>query len=429
MSQPTFDANVFNPSSGGTTFSWSHTVGNLTNGFIAAIIGGDIAGSVSSLKFAGTAMTKVAGTVAAGGPTDCELWYLLNPPTGLGTFNGTISGATSLETDTASISYGNVNQVTPILGSVIAAGTATSGSITRSLTGGGNSIFLGASAIDNAAGTTAIGSQLGTASNGGGNLLVANINTGTLRWTYGGLTSHFANVGIELNGVAAGTNLIQSSGTSALGLGSTSAVWGKNTTNGNLIVVGVTLTNVSVLGTVTSITDTQGNGYQKAISGTKNSSLVSVIDEEIWYGTNITGGAGSVTVNHTIDNCAMFAREYSGFNTLDATSSAIGSSSAPNTGTVNTNFANELLIVSTGDDNGTAQTYTAKGSFGDIVGTTTTLTGNSMEDALQSGTAAQTGTLGLGNSADWVSLFASFYQASQASSFSVGYKSLLGAGK
>lgn len=214
MSQPIIDVTGKGTSSG-TTFSWTHTVGGgLLNSIILASVGGDIAGSISSMTYAGTAMTKIAGTVAAGGPSDCEIWYLLKPPSGLGTFHGTIAGATSQETDAFSVSYQNVNQITPILGSVIAAGTATSGSITRALTGGGNSIFFGATSIDNTAGTTATGSQLGTESAGNGNLLVADLNTGTINWTYAGNTVNFANIGVELYGIAARTGYI-----SLLGVG------------------------------------------------------------------------------------------------------------------------------------------------------------------------------------------------------------------
>src|ERR1035437_10005500 len=98
----------------------------------------------------------------------------------------------------------------------------------------------------------------------------------------------------ENNGLILLTNyLIQSSGTSALGLGSTSTVWGANTTTGNLIVVGVALTNALTLGTVSSVIDSQGNSYSKALSKA-GTTLSDVLNTEIWYATNITGGAGSV---------------------------------------------------------------------------------------------------------------------------------------
>ena len=222
-------------------------------------------------------------------------------------------------------------------------------------------------------------------------------------------------------------SLIQSSGTAVLGLGSTSVVWGANTTTGNLIVVGVTLTNALTLGTVSSVTDSQGNSYTKALSKA-GTNLTDVLNTEIWYAANITGGAGSVSVNHTIDNAAMFAREYMGFNTLDVTSSALGSSTTPNSGTSSvTSQAAELLVVATGDDKGTSQTWAAVGLYGNMVGTATTLTGLSMEDQLLVATGAQTGTLTLGVAANWVSLLASFYNV-VAGSATMHYRTLLGVG-
>lgn len=203
--------------------------------------------------------------------------------------------------------------------------------------------------------------------------------------------------------------LVQSTGTASLGIGSTSAVWGSNTTVGNLVVVGVTLTNAAVLGTVTSITDSQSNIYTKALSGTR-SSLGDVINVELWYASNIIGGAGSTIVNHTVDACAIYAREYSGlFNYLDGTAANNGSSTTPNAGTVaSIQQANELIVIATGDDKGGAQTWTAAGGYGNMVGTATTITGISMEDITVNATGAQTGTLTLGAAANWESLCATF---------------------
>lgn len=413
----------------GSVLTWTHTVGAGNASIIFAYVfdgGTSTPPGAGSMKYAGTAMTLLKSGTQTGDPISAQWYYLLNPPVGLGTFHGTYSGTPSGgEYDALSVSYIGVNQVTPFAGSSISIGTnnSTGGSVTRAIQGA--DWWAGLIIYDNNTGVTAIGNQRGTAGNGA-MVLGGDSTGGTLRWTNPNTASNFVAIGAEL---VASAGLIQSSGTAVLGLGSTSAVWSQNTVNGNLVVVGVTLTNAATLGTVTSITDTQGNTYNKAVSGTKSSSLVSVIDEEIWYAANIVGGAGSVTVNHTIDNCGMYVREYNGWNTLDGTQSAIGSSATPNTGTVNTNFGTELLVVSTGDDKGVTQTWTAAGKYADMVGTATTLTGISMEDALQLGTAAQTGTLTLGATADWVALFASFSQASGTVSQLPGFLSLLGVGR
>lgn len=408
------------------TISWPHTLINNSNGIILAFFGGaSTPGTiVNPPTFAGSAMTKLINVTNANSTMAQEIWYLKNPPIGTGTFNGTWSNST-IGKRSISLAYTGINQSIPFAGSTTTSGTTGGSATLTDTTLGLNNWFVGAVIQNSGVGTTAIGNQRGTVTASSIEEMGADNTTGTLKWTWFGGQS--AAVGAELN---IASIPIQSSGTAALGLGSTSAVWGSNTTTGNLIVVGVTITNATTLGTVTSITDSQSNTYQKAISGTKSSALVSVIDEELWYAKNITGGAGSVTVNHSIDNAAVYVREYTGYSTLDATNSAIGSSSTPNTGTVNTNFSAELLVVSTGDDNvGGGQTWTAAGTYGDMVGTATTLTGVSMEDALQVGTVAQTGTLTLGNSSNWVSLFASFYQAAASGTVFPGYRSLLGVGQ
>lgn len=414
----------------GSVVSWPHTVGVGTNGILFAyFFNGGTAPPIGagSLKYAGTAMTLLASGTQTGDPFSGQMWYLSNPPAGLGTFNGTFnSNPSGGEYDCLSESYFGVNTTSPIVASAVSIGTSnsTGGSVTNT-TLSTPDWWAGFIAYDNNTGTVATGNFRGTA--GSGAMLVAADSTGgTLRWTNSNNTSNFVAIGAELR---ASAGLIQTSGSAELGLGSTSTIWPSNTTTGNLIIVGVTITNATTLGTVSSISDSQGNSYVMALSGTKSSSLVSVIDQELWYATNITGGAGSVVVLHTADNCAMFAREYNGFNTLDVSVSAIGSSGTAASGTVNTNFGSELMILSSGDDNGTAQTYTVHTPFKDLVGTTTTLTGLSMGDALSGGTAAQSGKVTLNNAANWVALFATFYNAGTTSLILSGYKALLGVGR
>lgn len=206
----------------------------------------------------------------------------------------------------------------------------------------------------------------------------------------------------------AGTNLIQSTGTSGIGLTVLSSSWGGATTTGNMVVVGVTITNLATLGTVTSVVDTQGNVYSKAasIAGT----AVKVLNTEIWYATNIIGGAGSVTVNLPLNAVSMYVREYSGgYNYLDVTSSAVGSSATLNSGTTAVVAqANELLIIASGDETGGTQTYQAAGNFGDMVGTTTTATGLCMSDQIVNTGGAQTGTNTMTVADEWVSVMATF---------------------
>lgn len=203
-------------------------------------------------------------------------------------------------------------------------------------------------------------------------------------------------------------NSVQDAGTSGLGASALSASWLSNTTTGNLVVVGVSITNAATLGTVTSVVDTQSNTYVKAVSKAGTGAIV--VGAELWYATNIIGGAGSVTVNHVLDSTSIFVREYSGaFNYLDVTSSKAGSSTTPDSGATGaTAQGNELIVVASADAFGGTQTYAAAGAYGNIVGTTTTVTGVAMEDNLTIVTGAQTGTLTLTVAQEWVCLAAAF---------------------
>ncbi len=407
------------------TIQWTHTISSNTNGIIIANFGisGVGVNINASPTYAGTAMTKIGTARNSINNVGLELWYLLSPPTGLGTFHGTWDGNSTNKAG-VSMAYTGVAQTNPIVGSTTFIGTSvTSGSITRTLAA--NNWFVGGLMMNSKTGTTATGNKRGTANTTFDEAMGADATGGTIRWTSASVSVGMVGAELAIFPAGIGTKLIQSTGTSNLGLGSTLVTFPSNMTQGNLIVVGVTVTNAAIAGAVSSITDGQNNTYVKAIAGTF-SEATSVIDEEIWYAKNITGGTGILTVNHTVDNAAVFAREYSGgYNTLDVTSSATGSSTTPNSGTSATTIsANELIIVSTGDDKGVTQTYTAAGLYGDMVGTTTTLTGLSMEDNIITSAAAQTGTLTLGAAANWQSLLASFYVTSSTA----GWRSLMGVG-
>lgn len=434
-----------------SSFSWTHTIGAALNKG-GLFVGGQIRdtnavnnGSITSITWNnGTSQTLVKDILLQNSADGLwsGIFHLVNPNAGFGTITVNLSGASVLETGGA-ISFSGVDQSNPTNGT--AGGTAASiGGGTATITTTIDGCYLLSSiyeksgnASTDGAGQTRIfelypgASPAGSPNNTGdtGDMSYkaqTSAGAGTMSYTWS------PNDDMDITSVAvrpsvAGTNLIQSSGTAAIGLGSTSANWSLNTTTGNLIVVGVALTNAAILGTVTSVTDSQSNIYTKAASGTL-SSVGDILNAELWYAQNIIGGGGSVTVNHTIDNCSMYVREYSGFNTLDIAGSASGSSTLPNSGTQTTNQNTELIIIATGDDKGTSQTWNPAGVFGDMVGTATTLTGISMEDKIVTSTGAQTGTLTLGAAANWDSLIAGFYLVSSGAT-SIGYKTLLGVGQ
>ncbi len=377
-----------------------------------------------TVTYNGVSLTKIAvGSAAA--PQNASLWYLLNPATGAHDIVVKTSGAERLAFGGISLSGVRQGNQPDSVGSAV----GTSAQPKKTLVSVADQSWIIAAIANNSAGnalTGTIGDQrwLGTSiSNGwgqglsfgpygaGGGDIAGSTDSSSSAW--GIAAASFAPAAIV-------SNLIQSAGTSALASTGPSATWLSNTTTGNMIVVGVSITNAAVLGTVTSVTDTQSNTYTRAarVAGTD----AKVINNELWYATNIVGGAGSVTVNNTLDNIAIYAREYSGgYNFLDAVGSAVGSSTTPNAGTTGVPLQNnELVIVTSADENGASQTYTAAGAFGDMVGTTTTATGVSMSDNIINTGGAQTGTLTLGNTAGWASIGATFRRNANTNSTLLG---------
>lgn len=119
-------------------------------------------------------------------------------------------------------------------------------------------------------------------------------------------------------------------GTSSLA--STTVTFTNNNTNGNSIIVAVGNSSVTA-GDVSGITDTQGNNYTKAFT-TDNASIG---DLELWYTSNIVGGANTITVAYTTGvSCAVIAREYYGtaypISILDQQVSTTGNSNALSSG-------------------------------------------------------------------------------------------------
>ncbi|HSB85847.1 MAG TPA: Ig-like domain-containing protein, partial [Ilumatobacteraceae bacterium] len=115
-------------------------------------------------------------------------------------------------------------------------------------------------------------------------------------------------------------------------------------TAGNLIVVYAVWSN----GGTVSINDSRGNTYASALPATRwNGNTWSA---QVFYATNVASGANSVTATFgTAINSfgIIYIHEYSGVdkvNPLDVSKSAIGTSSAMNSGSATTTNANDLIF-------------------------------------------------------------------------------------
>jgi chitodextrinase len=171
---------------------------------------------------------------------------------------------------------------------------------------------------------------------------------------------------------------------------STSVAFRSATQAGNAIVVYVIWSNT---GNVT-LTDTRGDTF---ISAASPVSWGSNYRAQVFYATNITGGAATVTASfQTAVNAfgVVYIHEYAGINSLspiDITASASGSSAAMSSGAVFTTDADDLLFGAGVSGN----SVTAAGSG---FNSRTTAYGNITEDrtpaatGLFSATASQNGS-------------------------------------
>ena len=109
--------------------------------------------------------------------------------------------------------------------------------------------------------------------------------------------------------------------------------------------------NIAVVGwgdttsSISSINDTQGNTYSRAVGPTSGTGL----QQSIYYAKNTIGGSNKVTV--TFNQAAAYpdvrVLEYSGADTtnpLDVTAAGTGTGTAANSGSATTASSNELIF-------------------------------------------------------------------------------------
>ncbi len=177
--------------------------------------------------------------------------------------------------------------------------------------------------------------------------------------------------------------------------------------NLNVVVVGWNDTASSV----SSIVDSQGNTYTRALGPTTGTAL----SQSIYYAKNIAGGSNTVTV--TFNQAAAYpdvrVLEYSGAdktNPLDVTAGASGTGLTGNSGSATTTSANELVFGA----GMTFDIYNAAGSgFTDWV---ITNFGDIAEDQGVTSTGSYNATAGMRSSAAWVMQMATFRASGQVSS-------------
>jgi len=200
-------------------------------------------------------------------------------------------------------------------------------------------------------------------------------------------------------GIPGGISFSQSNGAfSNVAASTLSIAFPGNTAAGNAIVVGAACSNT----TISSVTDTQSNTYTQAVANG---------DSAIFYAQNIAGGADTVTV-HFAASCNfswLDPHEYAGLATtsmLDQETSATGTGTALNSGSVTTTQANELVFGYAFVQNALSQGGTGFTVRQPAPGVTTS---NVMsEDEIVSATGTYAATFTQGTSGSWKALIATF---------------------
>ena len=172
----------------------------------------------------------------------------------------------------------------------------------------------------------------------------------------------------------------------------------------NVVAVGWGDTTSSV----SSVTDSRGNAYTRAVGPTTTTGL----SQSIYYAKNIAAGSNTVTV--TFNQAAAYPDvrilEYSGLDTsapLDVTAAAVGSGTSANSGSATTTSANEL-IFGAGSTTGTAYTGGGSGFTARIINNF----GNLAEDKTVASTGSNSATAP-NSSGNWVMQMATFKGSGQ----------------
>jgi hypothetical protein len=185
-------------------------------------------------------------------------------------------------------------------------------------------------------------------------------------------------------------------------------------------------TNILAIGwentrsTITAVTDSAGNTYQLAVPTAQLAVPTpggDGLSQAIYYAANINAAAaGANTVTVTFKKAAPFidirATEYSGLDRaipLDVVQSASGTGTTPNSGSVTTTAAQELIFgagMTTGNFTAAGANFTSR-----II---TTPDGDIAEDRFVTVTGSYSATATLGGPAAWIMQVVALRNASQA---------------
>jgi hypothetical protein len=316
--------------------------------------------------------------------------------------NGTLATRPSITSAPASISYGNGFTVqTPDAASITSAVLIKNGTVTHAF--GMDQRMVGLSFTAGSGSLTVTAPPNGNIAPPGYYMLFLLNSSGVPS------VAKFVQVVSSGGTSPSGVSFVQQNNKTSTSASSLAVAYSGTQTAGNLNVVAVGWNDTT--STVSSITDSKGNTYTRAVGPTAGTALT----QSIYYAKNIAAGSNTVTV--TFSKTAAYpdvrVLEYSGADTtnpLDVTAGASGSGLTGNSGTATTTSANDLVFGA----GMTFDIYNAPGNgftnrvitnFGDIA-----------EDKVVSATGSYSATAPMRASGPWVMQMATFRASGQGSS-------------
>jgi hypothetical protein len=178
-----------------------------------------------------------------------------------------------------------------------------------------------------------------------------------------------------------------------------------------------------------SISDTEGNVYQKAVSQVQNADGHQIY---LFFAPNIHSGANIVTATFSATNNHPWLAIYEigglSADPLDTVASAQGSGSSVNTGpTPVTHWANEFVFAGAGFNTPSFKGSVMAGSGFTLAQQDTSTSRAANETMTTSATGTSSGTFSLSSSANWSGLIATFLPAGTPTPPSITTSSLLNA--
>jgi len=184
-----------------------------------------------------------------------------------------------------------------------------------------------------------------------------------------------------------------------------SLAFSSDNVTGNMIVVVVI--DQTATGSTFTCSDSQGNTYA-SLAQINNASGGTPACGQVFYAFNIAAGPNTVTATSSGGVSKLAIHEFSSVSAFDVSNSATGSGNTHNSGSVTTNFPDELLFGFEFANTGQLST-THGASYTQAENLTSGITQYQIVSSAGSYSSDTTGTTGKGGASNWAAEIITFY--------------------